>query len=189
MIYVYHEFWHRLNDRFYIVDEVKTRVECDIPVYLPVSYMLISSIPQSKSHDILRQMSWHQSHDIGALTFYKKLTFGKDEGKLSQCMRSIFVKWHRWTFPFNRNISSLLENQYETLAKHRCGNLSSPTCDVTMHKMVVTYNSNVRENSIVQWNVSIHRLPTENVITMSPVLVGRNFSSVDILLTYTCVPM
>ena len=54
-----------------------------------------------------------------------------------------------------------------------------------MHKMVVPYNSNVCENSLVQWNASIHRLPRENVITMSPVLVGRNFSSVDILLTFT----
>ena len=89
-------------------------------------------------------------------------------------MHSIFVKWHRLTFPFNRNISSLLENQFETLAKHRCGNLSTPTCDVTMHKIVVPYNSNVCENSLVQWNVWIHRLPRENVITMSPVLVGRN---------------
>ena len=81
--------------------------------------------------------------------------------------------------------SSLLENQYETLAKHRCGNLSTPTCDVTMHKMVVPYNSNVCENSLVQWNVWVHRLPRENVITMSLVLVGHNFSSVDILLTFT----
>ena len=100
-------------------------------------------------------------------------------------MRSIVVKWHRSTCPFNRNVSSLLENQNETLAKHRCGNLSTPTCDVTMHKMVVPYNSNVCENSLVQWNAWIHRLPRENVITMSPVLVGPNFSSVDILLTFT----
>ena len=28
--------------------------------------------------------------------------------------------------------------------------LSTPTCDVTMHKMVVPYNSNVCENSLVQ---------------------------------------
>ena len=41
------------------------------------------------------------------------------------------------------------------------------------------------ENSLVQWNVWIHRLPRENVSTMSPALVGRNFSSVDILLTFT----
>ena len=63
--------------------------------------------------------------------------------------------------------------------------LSTPTCDVTMHKMVVPYSSNVCENSLVQWNVWIHWLPRENVITMPPVLVGRNFSSVDILLTFT----
>ena len=55
----------------------------------------------------------------------------------------------------------------------------------TMHKMVVPYSSNVCENSLIQWNVWIHWLPRENVITMSPVLVGRNFSSVDILLTFT----
>ena len=54
-----------------------------------------------------------------------------------------------------------------------------------MHKMVVLYNSNVCENSLVQWNVWIHWLPRDNAITMSPVLVGRNFSSVDILLTFT----
>ena len=63
--------------------------------------------------------------------------------------------------------------------------MSTPTCDVTMHKMVVPYSSNVCENSLVQWNVWIHRLPRENVSTMSPALVGRNFSSVDILLTFT----
>ena len=79
-------------------------------------------------------------------------------------------------------ISSLLENQYETLEKHRCGNLSTPICDVTM---VVPYSSNVCENSLVQWNVWIHRLPRENVSTMSPALMGRNFSRVDILLTFT----
>ena len=55
-----------------------------------------------------------------------------------------------------------------------------------MHKMVVPYSSNMCEN----WkqsrpiNVWIHRLPRENVSTMSPALVGRNFSSVDILLTF-----
>ena len=54
-----------------------------------------------------------------------------------------------------------------------------------MYKMVVPYSSNVCENSLIQWNVWIHWLPRENVITMSPVLVGRNFSSVDILLTIT----
>ena len=54
-----------------------------------------------------------------------------------------------------------------------------------MHKMVVPYSSNVCENSLIQWNVWLHWLPRENVITMSPVLVGRNFSSVDILLTFT----
>ena len=69
--------------------------------------------------------------------------------------------------------------------KHRHGNVSTPTCDVTMHKMVVPYSSNVYENSLVQWNVWIHRLSRENVSTMSPALVGRNFSSVDILLTFT----
>ena len=37
---------------------------------------------------------------------------------------------------------------------------------------------------LVQWNVWIHRLPRKNVSTMSPALVGRNFSSVDILLTF-----
>ena len=72
----------------------------------------------------------------------------------------------------------------KTLAKHWWGNLSTPNCSVTMHKMVVSHNSNVCENSPVQWNVWIHRLPRENVITMSLVLVGRNFSSVDILLTF-----
>ena len=54
-----------------------------------------------------------------------------------------------------------------------------------MHKMVVPYNSNACENSLVQWNVWIHWLPRENVITMSLVLVGRNFNSVDFLLTFT----
>ena len=63
--------------------------------------------------------------------------------------------------------------------------MSTPTCDVTMYKMVVPYSSNVCENSLIQWNVWIHRLPRENVSTMSPALVGRNFSSVDILLTFT----
>ena len=100
-------------------------------------------------------------------------------------MHSIFVKLHRKTYRFNRNVSSLLENQCETPEKHRRGNVSTPTCDVTMHKMVVPYGSNVCENSLVQWNVWIHRLPRENISTMSPALVGRNFSSVDILLTFT----
>ena len=54
-----------------------------------------------------------------------------------------------------------------------------------MHGMLVPYSSNVCKNSLVQWNVWIYRLPRENAITMSPVLVGRNFSSVDILLTFT----
>ena len=54
-----------------------------------------------------------------------------------------------------------------------------------MHDMVVPYSSNVRENSLVQWNVWIHRLPRKNVSTLSPVLVGRNFSSVHILLIFT----
>ena len=80
---------------------------------------------------------------------------------------------------------SVLENQYETLEKHRCGNLLTPTCDVTMHEMVVPCSSNVCENSLIQWNVWIHRLPRENVSTISPVLVRRNFSSADILLTFT----
>ena len=53
-----------------------------------------------------------------------------------------------------------------------------------MHKMVVSYSSNVCENSLVQWNVWIQRLPRENVSTMSPVLMGHNFSSVVILLTF-----
>ena len=35
-------------------------------------------VPQSKSHDILRQMLWYQSHDFEALTFIQKLTFGGD---------------------------------------------------------------------------------------------------------------
>ena len=78
-----------------------------------------------------------------------------------------------------------LKINIKTLAKHRCGSLPTPTCDVTMHKMVVPYSSNVCENSLIQWNVWLHWLPRENVITMSPVLVGRNFSSVDILLTFT----
>ena len=52
-------------------------------------------------------------------------------------------------------------------------------------KLVVPYSSNVCENSLVQWNVWIHRLLRENVSTMSSALVGRNFSSVDILLTFT----
>ena len=100
-------------------------------------------------------------------------------------MHSIFVKLHRKTYPFDRNVSSLLENQCETPEKHWHGNVSTPTCDGTMHKMVVPYSSNVCENSLVQWNVWMHRLPRENVSTMSPALVGRNFSSVDILLTFT----
>ena len=53
-----------------------------------------------------------------------------------------------------------------------------------MHKMVVPYSSNVCENSLVQWNVWIQRLPRENVSTMSPVLMGHNFSSFAILLTF-----
>ena len=71
------------------------------------------------------------------------------------------------------------------LQKHRYGNLSNPTSDVTMHKTVVSYSCNECENSLVQWNVWIHRVPREIVSTMSsPVLVGRNFSSVDILLIF-----
>ena len=82
--------------------------------------------------------------------------------------------------------SMRLENQYEYRIhkKHRCGNLPTPTCDVTMHEMVVPYSSNVCENSLVQWNVWIHRLSRANVSTMSPALVGRNFSSVYILLSF-----
>ena len=41
------------------------------------------------------------------------------------------------------------------------------------------------ENSLIQWNVWIHWLPRENISTMSPPLVGHNFTSVDILLTFT----
>ena len=82
-------------------------------------------------------------------------------------------------------MSSLLANHYETPEKHLCRNVLTPTCDVTMHEMVVPYSSNVCENNFVHWNVWIHRLPRENVSTMSPALVGRNFSSVDILLTFT----
>ena len=55
---------------------------------------------------------------------------------------------------------------------------------ITIH-IVVPYSSNVCENSLVQWNVWIHRLPRENVSTMSPALGGCNFSSFDILLTFT----
>ena len=52
-------------------------------------------------------------------------------------------------------------------------------------KRLFPYSSNVCENSLVQWNVWIHRVPRETVSTMSsPVLVGRNFSSVDILLIF-----
>ena len=55
-------------------------------------------------------------------------------------------------------------------------NIDVETCRLrpvtsTMHEMVVPYSSNVCENSLVQWNVSIHRLPRENVSTMSPALV------------------
>ena len=65
-------------------------------------------------------------------------------------MRSIFVKWHEWTYSFNRNISNLLGNHYETAEKHRSGNVSTPTCDVAMHESVVPYTRNVRKNSLVQ---------------------------------------
>ena len=94
-------------------------------------------------------------------------------------MCNIFVKWHIQTNLFNRNF----ENQYETPEKHWCGNVPTPTCDITMHKILVPYSSNVCENSL-QSNVWIYRLPMENVSTMSLLLVGRNFSSADILLTF-----
>ena len=42
---------------------------------------IVFSVPLGTSYDILRRISWHLSHDIIALTFRYKLTFGKDEGK------------------------------------------------------------------------------------------------------------
>ena len=48
-----------------------------------------------------------------------------------------------------------------------------------------SYSSNLWENRLVQCNVWIHRLPRENVSTMSPVFVGCSFHSVGILLTFT----
>ena len=82
---------------------------------------------------------------------------------------------------------SLLENEYEAPIKHhQCGNELTPTCDVTMHEIIVPYSNDVFENSLVQWNVRILRLPRENVSTMSPALAGRHVSSVDIFWQLRC---
>ena len=49
----------------------------------------------------------------------------------------------------------------------RRGNMSTPTCDVTMHKMVVPYSSNVCENSLVQFsaaNLALAGFPLTNAL-------------------------
>ena len=56
----------------------------------------------------------------------------------------------------------------------QCTKLSFPTVAMWMC-----------EDSLVEWNVWIHRVSKENVSTMSTALMGRNFSSVDILLAFT----
>ena len=134
-----------------------------------------------KSHDIkvktlvfrpTKQISWHSASNVMTLITWH---WGVD----------ILLKvnfWWRWrkiittTFLFNQDVSSLLETQSEALENHSHGNLSTPTCDVTMHEMVVPYSNNLCENSLVQWNVWVHRVTRENVSTMSSALVGRNCS-------------
>ena len=55
----------------------------------------------------------------------------------------------------------------------QCTKLSIPTVAMCMC-----------EDSLVEWNVWIHRVSKENISTMSTALMGRNFSSIDILLTF-----
>ena len=162
---------------------------------------------KGKSHDIL-QISWHLSHDIGfpshkanLMTFCVKfhdinlMTLGRwhstknwilvkvKENNHNTCVLNLLNGIDRHFLLIKMFLVCLKINMRHS-KKHWCGNLPTSTCDVTMHVMVVPYSSNVCENSLVQWNVWIHRLPRENVSTMSSVLVGHNLSSVDILLTF-----
>ena len=133
------------------------------------------SVPQRKSQDILCQMSWHKSRDIGALAFYQKLTFGGDYGKWSKYRRSIFVKWHRSTYLFIWIVSSLFENLYETPGKHRCGNVLTRTCDVTMHKIVVPYNTTRDFSSVDKMVIILHGVVSNWFSFVKYIVYASNF--------------
>ena len=79
---------------------------------------------------------------------------------------------------------SLLGNQYKHPKTSMGKRVNSNTWRHNAHNRF-PYNSDVHENSIVQWNVWTHRFPREIVSTMLPALVGRIFSSVEIVLTFT----
>ena len=111
---------------------------------------------------------WYRSHNIirhGPHTCRRTTRTALDEAIIPVviCQQStIATKWLTRTLPLKIDLLtlkswrwfsvpqgtalggacpwSLLENQYET-QKHWCGNLPTPTCDVTMHEMVVPYSS------------------------------------------------
>ena len=78
----------------------------------------------------------------------------------------------------------LFENQYEPPTKGPYGDVSTPNCDTIIHKLIVSYSSNLCKLNLNRWNFWIHWLPKANISTMSPVLVGCNVSSIDILLLF-----
>ena len=99
-------------------------------------------------------------------------------------MHSIFVKWHRQTYPLNRNASSLLENQYETSEKHGCGNVSPSNLMPQCTKWLFPTAAMCLKTASSNRNDWIHKLPRDNLSTMVLALVERNFSRFDILLTF-----
>ena len=78
----------------------------------------------------------------------------------------------------------LFENQYEPPTKGPYGDVSTPNCDTIIHKLIVSYSSNLCKLNLNRLNFWIHWLPKANISTMSPVLVGCNVSSIDILLLF-----
>ena len=67
-----------------------------------------------------------------------------------------------------------VETRWLRLVTSQCTKLLFPTVAMCMC-----------EDNLVEWDAWIHRVSRENVSTMSTALMGRNVSSVDILLTFT----
>ena len=103
-----------------------------------------------------KQILWHSASNVMTL-----ISWHWDVNillKVKWRLRKIF-KIHAWvvyllngihcikTNLFNQNVSSLFENQYETPKESQCGNVSTPICDVPMHKIIVPYSSNVCRQS------------------------------------------
>ena len=97
----------------------------------------------------------------------KSLTFGGDKGSIYYTCVVYLLNGIRRQIYLIEMILACLKINMKHPKKHHFWNMSTPTCDVTMYKIVVPCC-----------------MPRGHFSTMSPPLVGRNFSSVDILLTF-----